>query len=80
MATGLGLMIAGHFIFVGSLVFAVINMARQTKNISSSSMKMTSSNSGKMFTRHIGATVGMVLGGGMFLIGLIMMIVQKLSY
>lgn len=77
MATAL--MIVGGLIAVGSFIFAAVNMGRQVKNTFSGDADKVFSGFGGMFSRHIGAMIGMALGGATFVVGLIMLVVQNLN-
>ncbi len=77
MATGL--MIAGGLVWIGSFVFAGINIDRKANKIFSSGVNKALSGSGGMVTRHISAKIGMVLGGMTFAIGLAILIIQNPS-
>ncbi len=77
MATAL--MIVGGSVAVGSFVFATVNMGRQVKNVFSGDADKAFSGFGGMFSRHIGAMIGMVLGGVIFVVGLIMLVTQNLG-
>jgi hypothetical protein len=70
------LMIAGVIIVAGSFVFAIFNMGRQAGNVFRGDADRAFSDFGGTFTRHLGAMVGIVIGGLMFFVGLIMFISQ----
>jgi len=75
----LGLIVVGALIAVGSFIFAAVNMAKQAKNVFDGDFDKASSGFGGMFTRHIGAMIGMVVGGAILSIGLIMGGVQLIQ-
>lgn len=74
MATGL--MIVGGLVWIGSFVFAGINIDRKANKIFSSGVNKALSGSGGMFNRLVGAIVGMILGGMTFVTGLIMLMLN----
>lgn len=68
----LTLIIVGALVSVGSFIFAALNMAKQAKNFLGGDADDMVSGFGGMFTRHIGAMIGMLVGGVILAIGLVL--------
>lgn len=71
----IGLIVVGLVIAVGSFVFAAVNMGKQVRDVFAGDADPFSGFGG-MFTRHIGAMIGMVFGGLIAVVGAIIGIVQ----
>ena len=68
----IGLIIAGVVIIALSFIVALVNMAGQAKNVFSGKADDAFSGFGGMFARHIGAMIGVVIGGLTFSIGVVL--------
>ncbi len=75
----MGLMIAGSFVFVGSVVLSTTNLAWQILSTLDNNINKASSYSSKIFARHAGAIIGIMFGEAMFLVGMTMLIAQNLN-
>lgn len=71
----IGLIILGLVIAAGSFIFAAVNMGKQVRDVFAGDSDPFSGFAG-MFTRHIGAMIGMVVGGLIAAIGVVLGIVQ----
>lgn len=72
-------MIAGAVVVAGSILFALINMGVHSSAVFSDDVDGSFSVFEGFFIRHVGAMIGMIIGGLAFVLGLIIFLARLLS-